>query len=77
MRVTEVRDYLRRQPFQPFRVCLSDGTEHRVFNPDWVFVTKNCVMVGTGDESEVIPSKVVYCDPLHITRLELVEPEPP
>ena len=74
MRLTQIRSQLERQPFRPFRICLSDGSHHDVRNPNLVFLTRSTVMIGVLEDDEGFPDRVVYCDALHISRLEPIEP---
>jgi hypothetical protein len=57
-------------PFEPFRVCLSDGATYEVRQPEMVLVTRRQVIIALPKPGEDIARRVVYCDPLHITRIE-------
>ena len=72
MRLREVRDLVERRPFRPFRICMSDGSVHLVTNPDHVFLTKHTVHVGVLEEGDDLPDHTIYCDTLHISRVETV-----
>jgi len=105
-----VQKHLLRQPFQPFRVCLSDGSAYEVRQPEMVLVmqreVRGCELIELVDvspysssaiqprnkdlrqvawkksivsqpliialpkPSEQFPRHTVYCDLLHITRIE-------
>jgi hypothetical protein len=68
----EFREHLRKKPFKPFRVFLSDGSSHDVPHPEMALVTQGEISIavsGAADE-DAVPEKMVYCDPWHITRLE-------
>ena len=58
------------QPFEPFRVCLSDGATYEVRHPEMMLVTRRQVIIALPRPGEEIARRVVYCDPLHITRIE-------
>ncbi len=58
------------QPFEPFRVCLSDGASYEVRQPEMMLVTHRQVIIALPRPGEQIARRVVYCDPLHITRIE-------
>ena len=77
VRLTEIRDQIERQPFRPFRICMSDGTEHIVSNPNLVFLTRHTVILGILEEGEEFPENTKYCDTIHITRVETLDREPP
>ena len=61
---------LRRRPFQPLRVFLSDGSHHDVRHPEMVFVTRRSVSIAIEPIRNQVPDDYVLCDPLHITRIE-------
>jgi hypothetical protein len=59
-----IREALRRQPFEPFRICLADGRELPVPHPELVAVGKPRIIVVKPDDSwsVVEPLKVVSFD---------------
>jgi hypothetical protein len=65
-----VQNHVLRQPFQPFRVCLSDGTTYEVRQPEMVLVMQREVVIALPKPGEQFPRHHVYCDLLHITRIE-------
>jgi hypothetical protein len=65
-----IQEHLRRQPFQPFRVFLSDGSAHDVRHPEMVLVMRREVIIAVPQQDQELPEHAVYCDPLHITRIE-------
>ena len=40
-----IHKHLRRQPFQPFKIFLSDGAVHEVRHPEMVFVMRREVVI--------------------------------
>ncbi len=72
VQLREIRHKINRDPFRPFRICMSDGTEHLVDNPNLVFLTRHTVILGVLEEGEEIPENTKYCDTVHITRVETV-----
>ena len=71
MDAIELRKHLNRQPFQPFRIHLSDGAQYDVPHGDFMLVTHREVAVAVGLSShDDVPDEMVYCDPYHITRIE-------
>jgi hypothetical protein len=72
MRLNEIRAEVERRPFRPFRICMSDGSEHAVSNPNLVFLTKHTVILGILEKGEELPEETLSCDTLHITRVETV-----
>ena len=76
VRLDEIRRCVDRAPFRPFRICMSDGSEHVVLNPKFVFVTRHTVMLGVPEDGDVAED-VKHCDTLHITRVETLRAESP
>ncbi len=67
-----IQKHLLRQPFRPFRVFLSDGAECEVRQPEMVLVMRREVVIALPKPGEQFSRHAVYCDPLHITRIELI-----
>jgi hypothetical protein len=75
MQAEDIRRWQRRQPFQPFRLCLTDGRAYEVRHPELIFVSKRWVSVGLTDgpaEPDAVPEHVAEIDVLHVVRLEPV-----
>ncbi|MEK6676392.1 MAG: hypothetical protein AABZ47_12150 [Planctomycetota bacterium] len=69
----DIRDPLKKQPFEPFWVCLSDGRAFDVRHPDLCMVGRNTIYVGIPDPKDrEIFSRVVHCAIMHITCIEPV-----
>ena len=68
-----IQKHLRRQPFQPFQVFLSDGSSHEVRHPEMALVTRREVVIALPQAAGRLPEEAVYCDPLHITRIEFID----
>jgi hypothetical protein len=62
-----VVDMLEREPFEPFRICLSNGESYAVRNPHMVAVMKSRLFVALPDSER--SSFVSY---LHIAALETI-----
>jgi hypothetical protein len=76
MAPNEIRDHLRAQPFQPFRVYLSDGASYQVLDPTYAYVTMSRLEIATEFGQDEIPTRSVYCDPRHVTRIEPINGAP-
>ena len=59
-----------RHPFRPFRVFLSDGATYEVQQPEMILVMQREVIIALPKPGEEVARHAVYCDPLHITRIE-------
>jgi hypothetical protein len=74
----ELRDTLRRSPFEPFQLVMTDGTGYDIRHPDLMLVGHRSAMVGwTGDPAQTFYERSVKVELLHIIRLEPLEPAPP
>ena len=70
MRPARIRDHLKTQPFHPIRVHMSDGSSYDVRHPEMAFVTTTQLMIALKMSVEDLPDKVIFCDPVHVTRIE-------
>jgi hypothetical protein len=52
MRPEDIREFVRRQPFQAFRLTLTDGRTYDVAHPDLAMVGRNTVAVGLPREGD-------------------------
>jgi hypothetical protein len=60
-----IKELLKRQPFTPFKVKLSNGETFDVRHPEFVIVTKNGLVVGYPDSD-----RLSICSLLHIANIE-------
>jgi hypothetical protein len=70
MRPVEIRSHLRRQPFRPIRIYISDGSSYDIRHPELALVTRTEVIIALDAGDDEIPERSVYCDPIHVTRIE-------
>lgn len=65
---------LRRQPFTPFRLRVSDGEHYDILHPEMVFLTKQSVNISVYDVGEKpghdLPARQIIISPLHVTSVE-------
>lgn len=73
MRPDDIRGHLRAQPFRALRIDLSDGSSYEVRHPEMMFVTRTEVVIGLGGGDDELPERSVYCDPVHITRIQPID----
>ena len=78
MNPQDVLQLLRKRPFEPFRIHLSDGSSFEIRHPELAIVERTKVIVGVpgpkGPEGPV--ERSVFCALLHITRAEPLDGEP-
>jgi len=66
-----LRDTLRHQPFEPFRLVMTDGAGFEIRHPDLLWVGRSTAMVGlTGEPGQTFYERAVKVTLLHIVRLE-------
>ena len=70
MRPDDIRAHLHKQPFQPIRVFVSDGSSYDVVHHDFMLVSRTEVIIGLSASADELPDKKAYLDPVHITRIE-------
>lgn len=71
MRPEDVREHLDRRPFEPFRICMSDGEAFDVRHPDLCIVARSTIYVGIPDPRQrLVAVRVAHCALIHITRIE-------
>ena len=71
MTPARVRELINHRPFRPFRLCLSDGSQHEVPHPEFAWVYGGRVFVGTpGKDSLHEDGPLKELSILHVTRVE-------
>jgi hypothetical protein len=70
MNPEEVLQFLRRQPFEPFRIFLTDGTTYDVRHPDQCIVTRTAVHVALPAGNRAYARGIAAYALVHINRLE-------
>ena len=73
----ELREYARRQPFEPFRVVLTTGTTYAIYHPDLIMVGRRSAILGmTNDPGGTAYDRTIRVDLLHVVGVEDL-PSPP
>lgn len=70
MRQQEVRGAIRKQPFEPFRIQLSNGQCYDVRHPELALLTRHSVHVVAPNSAEDDVDHVVQCDLVHVVAIE-------
>ncbi len=71
IRRTDVVENLDKRPFEPFRICMSDGRTYDVTHPDLCIPSRNTVYVGVPDPKvRRIVVRMDQCAYVHIVRFE-------
>ena len=76
MRPQDVRDQLRKQPFQAFRLTLTDGRTYQVLHPELAMVGHSTVAIGLArpDAAEPVDDRLVTISLPHIMQIEPIVP---
>jgi hypothetical protein len=71
----DIREIVHRQPFQPFRLTLTDGRTVDVQHPELIMVGRSSVVVGTArpNAKEPIYDRYVTISLLHVMQIEPLE----
>ena len=75
MRPEDIRQFLRQEPFRPFRLTLTDGRTYDVRHPELVVLGRSSLIIGfprPGDTAPVYDHYVVV-SLLHVMQAEPVD----
>lgn len=71
IRREDVLENLDKRPFEPFRICMSDGRVYNVTHPDLCITARNTVYVGVPDRKlRRAVVRMDQCAYVHIVRFE-------
>ena len=70
MTVQPLRELLKRQPFEPFRLIMPSGQAYDVRHREMALLTQTDVVVGVGKTRDGVPDGFKICSLLHITAVE-------
>jgi hypothetical protein len=74
MTADTVREFLRRTPFEPFRVVMSSGESYNVMHPEMALVSARALVLAVPESSHAEGERLVFCSYLHIAHLETLKP---
>ena len=74
MRGEEIRELLRRQPFEAFEIHLTDGRSLEVRHPDQMFLYRNSAYVGLLESTRGTYQRIEIVDLLHIVSVKPLAP---
>jgi hypothetical protein len=74
----DIKEALQREPFVPFRICLTDGTRYEIRHQDLVMVGKRSLVIGLAEPSQAdaFYDRYVTVALIHVTRLEPIDVVP-
>ena len=68
MNADTIREYLRREPFEPFVIRMSNGEVHEIRHPECAFVMKTKMIVYYPDDD-----RSVTCSLVHVNSIEALQ----
>ncbi len=63
-----MQESLRRRPFEPFEIRLTNGEKHEVRHPEMALLLKSKVVIAVPDSD-----RMVICSLLHIASVETMQ----
>jgi hypothetical protein len=75
MTADTLREILKRQPFEPFRVVMSSGESYNVMHPEMAFVTAKALILALPDASITDGERLAFCSYLHLAHVETLRPQ--
>ena len=78
MRAEELMELIRRQPFCPLRIHMTNGHIYDLYHPDQIIVRRSRIDIAAqSDPKTGVTDRVDYCSLLHVVRVEeLAVPNP-
>ena len=73
MRQQEVRDAIRQEPFEPFRIQSSNGRSYDIRHPEFVALTRTSLIVIVPSSNGNDTDRVINCDLVHVVEMERLE----
>ena len=70
MTVQTFCELLSQQPFQPFRLVMSNGEQYEVRHPEMAMLTRTDILVGTDESEDGVPAEFRICSLLHVATIE-------
>ena len=74
MTVQTFREFLSKEPFQPFRLVMSSGQAYDVPRREMAFLTRTSLIGGIGDPGNGVPEEFKICSLTHISAVEPMNP---
>lgn len=75
MRLEEIQEALRRRPFAPFRVFVSDGATYDIRHQELCVPGRRSIFIGmpSAGDDEAVFDRYAIVDLAHVTRIEPAE----
>ena len=75
MRPDDLLELVRKRPFVPFKIHLTDGKSYEVSHPDQIIILRSRAVVGAGHDNG-LPDHLEHLALVHVVRLEELPSEP-
>lgn len=75
MRPEDLREFVRKRPFLPFRMYVTDGQTYDIRHPDQIIVLRSRAVVGVGSNGD-FPEHLEHIALVHIVRIKEAPLEP-
>jgi hypothetical protein len=72
MKLESMHEWMRKRPFEPFRVSTSAGEAYEVRHPEMAWLTRTELLIGVA-ERRGFPSRYRAVSLLHITAVDPLE----
>lgn len=74
MRTEDIREFVNKRPFEPFRITLTDGRTYDVVHPELAMVGRSSMVIGVPavDKSEPVYDRAITVSLIHIMQAEPV-----
>ncbi len=76
MGADDILRYLREEPFEPFRLFVSDGAHYDIRHPEMAIVSRRHVVVGIPKRQNTVPDELAMVSLMHVTRIEPINGKP-
>lgn len=77
MRPEELMELIRKRPFAPLRIHMTDGQTYDILHPEMVLVLRGRVDIGISPDLKTgVLDRVEHCALLHIVRIEKLKNAP-
>lgn len=79
MRPEDIREFVQKRPFQPFRITLTDGRTYEIHHPELAMVGRSIVAIGLprSNDPEPVFDRLITVSLLHVMEVEHLEPAAP
>ena len=68
------KEFMKRRPFEPFRVVMNSEEAYSVLHPEMAFITAKALILAIPDPSHPDGERIAFCSYIHIAHLETFQP---